>query len=118
MKSAFSIVLAWLIASCLAQDRSTIDSLETVLTQSTGIDRYTTLHQLAAEYAGNDNESALALIEAEVAALVSGDSLAIVRSRRARGQILFLLGRTSEVISNNEAVLEVVRCNSFTDEFI
>ena len=77
-----------------------MDSLQTVLKNQTGAERYPTLHRLAIEYVDVDNVKALEVISQAVdVALISRDTLSIVKSLRAKAQILSRLGRVEKVLS-------------------
>jgi tetratricopeptide (TPR) repeat protein len=114
----YSISLHLLIVTAAgAQDPVIVDSLNTLLAGKTGADRYPPLYELAFEYIDRDNEKALEIIgQAEQAALLSGDSLWIVKSMRVKGQVLSRLDRRSESIVVCQDVLQIVRRNGFTEE--
>lgn len=115
--------LLLICGSCLlfmegsAQNQMIVDSLQAVLETTQGGDRFPPLYDLAFEYLDKDNNKALAFIErAEQAALLSGDSLWIVKSKRVRGQILYKLERTDECIPLFENASAIANRNGFTKE--
>ena len=100
-----------------AQNQVVIDSLNKLLTNKTGSDRYPPLYELAFEYIDRDNERALQIIqEAEDAALLSGYSLLIVKSMRVKAQVLSRLERFSESIVCGEKALSIAGNNAFYNE--
>jgi tetratricopeptide (TPR) repeat protein len=79
------------------QDLKTIDSLEAVLEGKCGADRFYPLYELSFEFIRTDKAKALQLIgEAEEAALLSGDTLSIVKSKRVQAQIMSFMDRIEE----------------------
>lgn len=87
-------------SSVQAQNQRVVDSLHSVLECRSGGERFPALYDLAFEYVDQDNLKALQYIEeAEKAALLSCDSLWIVKSIRVRGQILYRLGHPMQAIS-------------------
>jgi tetratricopeptide (TPR) repeat protein len=101
-----------------AQNQRVVDSLRAALATRVAGDRYAPSYELAFQFLDADNHRALKMIsEAEKAALLSGDTLWIVRSKRVKGQILQKLERSDEAISVFEAALPVARRNGFKREF-
>lgn len=118
-------IVILICAACLfhyaafGQNQRVVDSLNAVLEMKTGGDRYSPLYELAFEYLDKDNEKALVFIEqAEQAALLSGDSLWIVKSKRVRGQILYKLERSDECVPLFENALAIAERNNFTKEYM
>ncbi len=99
------------------QNQKAIDSLTAVLATRTGGDRYSPLYYLAFQYMDIDNKRAFEFIgQAEAAALLSGESLWIVKSKRVKGQILYKLERTAECIPLFETALAIAGRNNFRKE--
>jgi hypothetical protein len=108
IKYALFIVLGmcFLVNDLQSQDQKVIDSLHVVLSDKVGGERFHPLYELTFQYIMKDDEKALMLIgEAENAALLSGDSLSILKSKRVKGQILDLLGRVDEARKTFEVAL-------------
>jgi tetratricopeptide (TPR) repeat protein len=100
-----------------SQDQRVIDSLMTVLHSRVGGDRFGPLYELTFEYIGVNNEEALRKIEgARKAALLSGDSLWIVKGNRVRGQILYLMERIEEARSVFDATMPIAERNGYDRE--
>ena len=100
-----------------SQNQKIVDSLNAVLVDKIGGERYLPLHRLAIEYVDADNERALEIIkDAEQAALLAGDSLWIVKSKRAKCQILLRLDRVNESINLSKIALSIAQRNQFTGE--
>lgn len=120
MKTILFLILTLLfgsLARVLAQNKQTVDSLLSVLSTKLAGDRYSPLYELTFEYINIDNSKALKLIEkTEEAALLSGDSLWIVKSKRVKGYILYKLERLSDAIRYFEASLVIARRNGFEQE--
>lgn len=99
------------------QNQHVIDSLREVLRHKTGGDRFPALYDLTFEYVFKDNEKALSyIILADQAALLSGDSLWVVKSKRVKGQILHLLERNEESKDVLESVLPLTIKYGFKSE--
>lgn len=82
-------------------------------------DRYPVLHKLAVEYSDKDNEKSLTFAQqAGDAALISGDSLWIVKSIRLKGQILSKLERLPECYEELESALAISERQKATEEYI
>jgi tetratricopeptide (TPR) repeat protein len=120
MRTAFVLVfvsLAALAGDVAAQNRSAVDSLTVLLATRVGPDRYSPLYDLVFLYLDKDNDKALTLVEeAEEAALLSGDSLWIVKSKRVRGQILYKLQRIPDASKFLQQSLGIARRNGFDRE--
>ena len=100
-----------------SQNQKIVDSLTSVLENKIGGERYPPLYQLAFEYIDIDNKKALEIIQqAEQAALLVGDSLWIVKSKRVKGQILLRLERIEESIKIFKSVLPIALRRKFTKE--
>lgn len=98
-KYSFLIALGMclLVNDVYTQDQKVIDSLNAALIGKTGGERFPALYELTFQYMLNDKNKALLYIQdAENAALTSRDSLAIVKSKRVKGQILHILERPEE----------------------
>ena len=81
--------------SIYSQDPRVIDSLNHLLKNKAGADRIGPMFQLAFEYINKDNVAALRILEElDQMSTLCGDSLWIVRIKRVKGQILYLLERT------------------------
>lgn len=95
MKQHFTslVLIACLISTVgTGQHKSAKDSLHRILAIQTGEDRYRTLYELTFEYAPSDKKLALKFInEAELLSKDLGDSLWIVKAKRVKGQLLYLL---------------------------
>ncbi len=101
----------------MGQNQKVVDSLNSVLATKTGGARYSPLYELAFEYLDKDNERALEFVtRAEEAALLSGDSLWIVKSMRVKGQILSKLQRTDESVRLFERSVGIASRNNFRRE--
>lgn len=101
------------------QNQKTIDSLTLSLGKQTGSGRFSALYNLAFEYVHHDNTKALTIIqEAEQTAMLSGDSVKIVTSRRVHGYILYLLNRPQEAISIIEPLLQNSDLQTFGNEYL
>lgn len=94
-----------------------IDSLKSVLTESTGLKKADILFQLGYEYLRiNDT---IALPYSDVAFKLSwqfGDSLRIVKAGRAKAMILNELVQFDSVIALSEIMLPIARRNNYTGE--
>jgi Flp pilus assembly protein TadD len=100
-----------------AQNPVTVDSLNLLLEHQVGCERFEALYELCFQYVMKDNVKALDLIRrAEAAALLSYDSLWIVKSRRVKGAILYYLERNNEAVEVLESVLPVAQRNGFVSE--
>src|SRR5690349_14588337 len=90
------------------QPQAVIDSIEMSLSVEQGNARPSTLYELAFEYSRVDTDKALAVcIRAEQAALKAGDTLLIVKSRRLKGQLLYLMDRNYEAAESLYQVLPI-----------
>jgi tetratricopeptide (TPR) repeat protein len=119
MKTKVFLVLALCatLGPSSAQNQRMVDSLMAVLATKVAGDRYAPSYELAFQLLDIDNERALDMIsEAEKAALLSGDSLWIVKSKRVKGQILAKLERPAEAISLFNMALPIARRNDFNTE--
>ncbi len=109
--------VCFLLGEAPCQNQKAIDSLKAVLAARTGGGRYSPLYDLAFQYLDIDNKRAFEFIgQAEAAALLSGDSLWIVKSKRVKGQILYKLERTAECIPLFETALAIAGRNNFKQE--
>lgn len=107
----------YLSGSALAQNQKIVDSLNSVLVNKTGAARFLPLYELTFEYIDRDNAKALDIItQAAPAALVSADSLWIVKCKRVTGQLLSRLDRLSESVEMEEAALAIAVRNGFAKE--
>jgi tetratricopeptide (TPR) repeat protein len=114
-----SAMLILIFSHAHGQNNSVIDSLESVLKHKVGAARYEPLHKLAVEYVDKDNEKALQFIlDAEQAALLSGDSLWIAKSWRAKGQILYRLERMKESMLWLSSALSLSERRKFSKEIM
>ena len=119
IKYWLSIGLAmYLMSTALfGQNQNAIDSLHIVLKDQYGGDRFPALYELAFEYFDKDTDQALHFIQlAEEAAIVSGDSLWVVKSKRVKGQILYRMERIEECVKILENVLPTALRNAFSME--
>lgn len=120
MYKHISIVVLGLLLSTnesACQDTKKIDSLNMVLSTQSGADRFPALYEMMFEYVHRDNARALALIkEAHWAALLSGDTIAIVKSMRVYGQILRLLERIDTAAHLLSQALVLAKTHGFTRE--
>lgn len=99
------------------QDQKVVDSLMQILRMKSVGERYPELFRLAVEYVDNDNEKALEIIkQAEHEAFLSGDTLSIVKSVRAKGQILWRLGRFDDVIAAYEQIYPIAQTTNSLNE--
>ncbi len=118
-KQCVLICFLW-IASVpgIAQHSQVIDSLERVLEGKDAEERFPVLYELVFQYVSNDNEKALHLAEqSEQAAILSGDSIWIVKSLRVRAQLLYVLGRIPEAILIATPLAEQPNLMEFGDEY-
>ena len=107
----------FLVNGVFSQNQKVVDSLQWLLKNRIGAERFPPLYELTFEYIDNDNEAALKIIqEAEEVALLSGDSLSIVKSKRVKGQILYFQERTYEAALTFNAALPVAIRNDFKRE--
>ena len=68
-------------------------------------EEYLALYELAVDYIDKDNGMALELIQkAEHAAMLSGNSLGVVKTTRTKGQIFVRSGRFDDLISTLQPV--------------
>ncbi len=103
--------------TCFSQDQKTIDSLTTLLSSKSGIDRFEDLFELSRLVARTDNNLAFQYVdEAHKLSKNYGDSLMIVRSGRLCGQILRRLDRQNESLELFEDILPIAKRNHFTEE--
>lgn len=101
-----------------AQNQRVVDSLHSVLQCQSEGDRFPALYDLAFEYIDKDKGKALEYIEqAADAALVSGDSLWIVKSIRVRGQLLYASGRPNEALLVLQKLTECANLIRFGKEY-
>ena len=113
----FLTFFIFLLYDTIAQEKIIIDSLKASLNGRTGAGRFLPLYDLSFEYIDKDNKQALQFIQqAEQVALLAGDSLWIVKSKRVKGQILAKLQRSSESIPIFRSVLEIAERNKFRRE--
>lgn len=99
------------------QNQKAIDSLHLLLEHKTGGDRFPELYELSFQYSDLDNEIAINYMEkAEEAALLSGDSLNIVRSKRVKGQILYKLEKLGESILSLKSAMAISSRRNYTRE--
>jgi tetratricopeptide (TPR) repeat protein len=106
-----------LSAPVYGQNQKVVDSLYSVLETQSGGERFLALYDLTFEYLNSERSQALSLIrQAEAAALLTGDSLWIVKSKRVKGQLLYLLERSLESQSILYEVLQIARRNNFARE--
>jgi Signal transduction histidine kinase len=101
-----------------AQTNKTIDSLQTLAESSTGVAQFDFLYQIALQhYQKNDLESALdKFTSAQKIAFQAGDSFRIVKSTRAKFQMLRRLERAPDGLDELLFALPIARRNVFTDE--
>ncbi len=101
-----------------AQEKSKIDSLESIIQSKTGVDKFDPLISLVRTYASNDNDNALkhAYI-ARQTALQFGDTSQIVLASRIVGQLLNRLEKAKEAESLLTEVLPVAKRNKLRDEY-
>lgn len=113
------VVVLFALPTC-GQDCKIVDSLTSLLVhQKSGMGRFTILYQLTFQYIQKDNLRALELIrEAEAVALLTGDSLSIVKSRRVKGELLCFLGGLEEAHNTFEHVLRIAVRNDFKREVL
>ncbi|MEX1240726.1 MAG: tetratricopeptide repeat protein [Cyclobacteriaceae bacterium] len=106
-----------LVNDVCSQDQKVIDSLNALLTGKTGGERFPVLYELTFQYIQKDNEKALEFIQdAEKAAVLSGESLSILKSKRVKGQIFYLLQRADEARKTFEEALPVTGGTDFRKE--
>ncbi|MEX2231267.1 MAG: tetratricopeptide repeat protein [Cyclobacteriaceae bacterium] len=102
-----------------SQNQKIVDSLQAVLETRTGGERFPALYELTFEYVYVDLLTALAFIQqAEDAALISADTLWIVKSKRVKGYILYALERIPEAIESLNAALPIAIRNNLSTETI
>jgi signal transduction histidine kinase len=105
------------IACALNAQQKGIDSLQTVIDNSVGIDKYEPLVNLTRMYAAFDNNKAVESAKASRnIALQFGDTSKIVRSSRMVGQLLNRIdqGKEAEIILSE--VLPIARRNNIRNE--
>ena len=112
---------AVLIALCPVKNYAqtkTIDSLKAVFTEKEGIEKFEVAYKLGLEhYEINDLLSSVRDFElARTIAFKEGDSLRIVKSIRAKTQMLFRLGRTEEAFEELFLVLPIAKRQGFKEE--
>ena len=109
--------ICFFINDTYSQNQKIVDSLTSVLENKIGGERYPPLYELAFEYIDIDYEKALEIIQqAEQAALLAGDSLWIVKSKRVKGQILYRLEKIEESIKIFKSILPIALKRKFTKE--
>lgn len=119
-----SILLHLCCVCCLSftaggQNSRVVDSLLRAIDGLPEGERFPIYFDLAFEYIDRDNQRALDFIfQAEDAALLSGDSLSIVKSKRVKGQLLYLLERTLEANDVLSDVLPIAFRNGFEREML
>jgi tetratricopeptide (TPR) repeat protein len=122
MRKSFLLHLCW--ACCLSltvcgQNSRVVDSLLRAAEGRPEGERFPIYFDLAFEYIDRDNQRALDFIfHAEHEALLSGDSLSIVKSKRVKGQLLYLLERTLEANDVLSEVLPIAFRNGFEREML
>lgn len=100
-----------------SQSKNYLDSLESVLAQRHGIDRFQPLYDLTFDYFDVNAEKALRYgSELNEVGVLSGDSLKIVRAKLAYGSALRKLERIDEALQEFLRALGIARRNSFKKE--
>lgn len=116
------VISVGLIALCsikiYAQANKSIDSLEVIVNQRTGLAKFDILYDLGFEYFEiGDLKTALQQFrQAKAIAMIHGDSIRIVKSIRVEFQMLRRLERSHEGIDALLYVLPVAQRNGFKDE--
>ena len=111
--------ICFFINDTYSQNQKIVDSLNAVLVDKMGGERYFPLYNLAFEYIDVDNAKALEIIhQAEQAALLAGDSLWIVKSKRVKGQVLYKLEKVGEAILIFRSALSIAQRHKFESECI
>lgn len=94
-----------------------VDSLRDLLSEVRGRPRFDVLYQLAKIYSERDYDVALSYAQqANEVALSIGDSLTIVKSGRALGQILLKMNNLEAAIQQFKPVLGIARRNQYKDQ--
>lgn len=116
------IVLVILVISrnaTFSQDQRVIDSLHHVLQQSSGASRFDPLYELVFEHINRDNELALNyILQADKAAMLSKDTLKMVKAKRVQGSILKMLGKPREALSVVLPLVETTYLKRFPKEYL
>ncbi len=116
LRSFFTVLLVACSLVSFAQTSKT-DSLKNRLQSAVGKDRYDLLFGIAYELFDVDNQEAVKYAtDANLLAQELGDSLAITRSGRIRGQLLRRVDNTLESITQLEYILPIAKRNSYLSE--
>ena len=105
------------IKSYAQSDRS-IDSLNSLIARSAGVERYELVYQLGLTYYRiNDLSKALHQFQsAHEIAVAEGDSLRIVRAIRVKFQMLYRLNKADESLGELLSALPIAKRNGFKEE--
>jgi signal transduction histidine kinase len=112
----------WLCFFCapiflVGQDQQRIDSIETVLEERTGIDRYEPLVELTREYFNADYAKAIRYMEeAHTIVVANGDSVKIVYTGRIIGQLYNRMDRPKEALEILLKSLPIAERNNHRNE--
>jgi signal transduction histidine kinase len=107
------------ISSSLYSQKAKIDSIELVIQQSSGVDKYDGLIALTRIYAGgnNNNEALKHVQEANQIATELGDSSKIVSSLRITGQLLNRMDKPKEAEEILLKILPSARRNNLRNDY-
>lgn len=115
------LLLTILLSYCglFAQSKS-IDSLKSLLTTKSGVEKFDVVFELSRAYAatGNWDEAFTNINQANSLAYELGDSLRIVRSYRVKAQVLRRMDRLDESIQVFELALPIAVRNQRKDGFL
>jgi signal transduction histidine kinase/tetratricopeptide (TPR) repeat protein len=113
----FTAVFVFHLSSVYSQ-QSKIDSLEVVIKDRSGIERYDPIISLVREYAAyNDSEAYKRVLEAKEIAFQYGDSAKIVNSSRIVGQLLNRLTRPKEAEDILLKTLPIAKRNNLRSDY-
>lgn len=114
-KTLVGFVLSVSLSLSIAQDFSQVDSLKRAYSQATADStKYKIQRALFLVYLNNDSETALVHADNSLRlALLWGDSMAIVRSYHARGDMRMEIGEIMEGISDMEVALKIAERNQY-----
>jgi tetratricopeptide (TPR) repeat protein len=117
MKYLYLTLLIFLSHFSFSQNKRVIDSLSTLINGKLGVERYGPLYELAFEFIDNNNGKALEVItEAQSLAVISKDTLKIVKCGRVKAQLLNRMRRLDLAILEGHKVLNIAKEKNYTNE--